>query len=352
MIAAKATAESRLARWTKNGMAPGLVLAAAICVAAAPAAIAAPAAAPAPSAPPAGETAAAPSSNVDREAAALAEALRREVPKAIFDTPQKAQAWIERAQAAVAAAGDKIERPQLLVVVDRNPRVQQLRIVLARPDGPWLSLGGTKVSTGRPRGFEHFLTPTGVFPHTTRIVDWRAEGTYNENHVRGLGLQGMRIWDFGWQKALKGWGSPGGVGKMRLLLHATDPATLERRVGRPASDGCVRIPTAMNRFLDVHGVLDSDYEGAAKRNSRIAAVLVSGRQPTALAGDALVIIDSSQNPTAEGSSAAPQEMPNQPSASAQPSRPAVAGKAKGRAGRHAASHHGHRSAPHKHVHRA
>ena len=45
-----------------------------------------------------------------------------------------------------------IDRPQLLVVVDRNPRVQQMRLVLAQPQGQWKDLGGTKVSTGRPVG--------------------------------------------------------------------------------------------------------------------------------------------------------------------------------------------------------
>jgi hypothetical protein len=224
----------------------------------------------APAAPVAGETAA-PAPAIDEEAARLGQALRQEVPHLIVDKPDSARAWIEYAQAAIAPGGYKIDRPQLLVVVDRNPRVQQMRIVLARPDAPWQSLGGSKVSTGRPRGFEHFLTPTGVFSHTDRILDWRAEGTFNENHVRGLGMEGMRVWDFGWQRAVKGWGPPGGVGTMRLLLHATDPATLERRIGSAASDGCVRIPTAMNRFLDLHGVLDSDYEQTAKRNARFAA---------------------------------------------------------------------------------
>jgi hypothetical protein len=304
------------------------------------------------SSPQPGDTAAAPLSPVDEQAAALAQALRQEVPKAIVDTPQSAQSWIERAQAVIAAGGYKIERPQLLVVVDRNPRVQQMRIVLARPDGPWQSLGGTKVSTGRPRGFEHFLTPTGVFPHTSRILDWRAEGTFNENHVRGLGVEGMRVWDFGWQPALKGWGPPGGVGKMRLLVHATDPATLERQVGRPASDGCVRIPTAMNRFLDLHGVLDSDYEQAARRNARFAKVLLSDRAPTPLAGDALVIIDSSENPGMQGSTNAAQATTNQVSAPAQASRPAAAANTKGRIERHGASHHSRRAAVHKHHRRA
>ena len=249
----------------------------------------------------------------------------------VVDTPDTAQAWIGYAQAAIAPSGYKIDRPQLLVLVDRNPRVQQMRIALARPDAPWQSLGGSKVSTGRARGFEHFLTPTGVFPHTDRILDWRAEGTFNANHVRGLGLEGMRVWDFGWQSAVKGWGPPGGVGKMRLLLHATDPATLERRIGRAASDGCVRIPTAINRFLDVHGVLDSDYERAAQHNARFAALLRPDRTPTALAGSALVIIDSSEDPALQGSTTPPAEALNQASAPAQPSRRAVGVNAKRRA---------------------
>jgi hypothetical protein len=35
------------------------------------------------------------------------------------------------------AAAFVVDRAQLLVVVDRNPKVQQLRIVLARLDAPW-----------------------------------------------------------------------------------------------------------------------------------------------------------------------------------------------------------------------
>ena len=84
---------------------------------------------------------------------------------------------------------------------------------------------------------------------------------------------------------------------MRLLFHATDPATLERRLGRAASEGCVRIPTEMDRFLDAHGVLDRDYEKAAQTKARFAAFLLAGRTPTPLAGDALVIIDSSDQPS-------------------------------------------------------
>ena len=188
------------------------------------------------------------------------------------------------------------------MVVDRNPDIQQLRIVLARPDREWESLGGTRVSTGQTGRRDHYLTPTGVFLHTDLILDWRAEGTFNAQHIRGLGLKGMRVWDFGWQRTAKGWGT-GEEGDIRLLLHATD--ALERRLGRPASKGCVRIPTAMNRFLDRHGILDADYERAAKDDAAFDALLLPDRRPTPLAGNALVVVDSSDAPAA--ALAAPHE---------------------------------------------
>jgi hypothetical protein len=233
--------------------------------------------------------------DVDGEMAHLRAALMREVPGVIIDSPEGERGWVARTQAAVAAGGQRIDRPQLLVVVDRNPDVQQMRIVLARLDVLWESLGGTKISTGQTGRFDYYLTPTGVFLHTDAILDWRAEGTFNEQHIRGLGLKGMRVWDFGWQRATKGWGT-GEEGDIRLLLHATDPEYLERRLGRPASKGCVRIPTVMNRFLDRHGILDADYERAAKDDPRFKALLLADRIPTPLAGDALVIVDSAEAP--------------------------------------------------------
>ena len=229
------------------------------------------------------------------EMAHLRATLMREVPGVIVHTPEGEQRWIAEARAVVAASAQTIDRPQLLVVVDRSPSVQQMRIVLARPDGPWASLGGTKVSTGQMGRRDYYLTPTGVFLHTDLILDWRAEGTFNAQHIRGLGLKGMRVWDFGWQPATKGWGS-NEEGDIRLLLHATDPAYLEQRLGRPASKGCVRIPAAMNRFLDRHGILDADYERAAKATPGFDALLLSDRTPTPLAGNMLVIVDSTEVP--------------------------------------------------------
>jgi lipoprotein-anchoring transpeptidase ErfK/SrfK len=235
--------------------------------------------------------------DVDGEVVRLRAALVREVPGVIIDNVEDERAWIARTQAAFAASAETIDRSQLLVVADRNPDVQQMRIVLARPDGAWESLGGAKISTGQMGRRDYYLTPTGVFLHTDLILDWRAEGTFNAQHIRGLGRKGMRVWDFGWQRAARGWGT-GEEGDIRLLLHATDPDYLEKRLGRPASKGCVRIPAPMNWFLDRHGILDADYERAAKDDPRFEALLPADRTPTPLAGHALVVVDSGEAPAA------------------------------------------------------
>jgi hypothetical protein len=103
----------------------------------------------------------------------------------------------------------------------------------------------------------------------------------------------------------------------------------------------------MNRFLDVHGVLDSDYEQAARRNARFASVLLPDRAPTPLAGSALVIIDSSESPTMQGSTSAPQQATIQQSAPSQPSRPPAGANAKGKVERHGAWHRSHQAGVHK-----
>jgi hypothetical protein len=243
---------------------------------------------------------------VDAEAAKLSAALKREVPHLSPRTPERDVAWIGRAKAAMAASGEQqpLDRPQLMVVVDRNPAVQAMAIILARPDGPWEVIGGTRVSTGQLGRFDYYVTPVGVFRHTDSILDYRAEGTFNENHIRGLGLKGMRVWDFGWQTAGKGWRADREQGPMRLLMHATDPANLEYRIGRPASKGCIRVPAAVNRFMDHHGVLDADYERAAKVDPMFRALLPRDRVPTPLAGNALVVIDSAITGQAQAVAAA------------------------------------------------
>jgi hypothetical protein len=232
--------------------------------------------------------------DVAREAERLRAALLLEVPQAFVGIAGDDGAWVTRAKAGVDAEALVISRAQLLVVVDRDPAVQELRIMVAMPRGPWQVIGGSKVSTGEAGRRGYFITPVGVFLHTDGILDYRALGTFNENHIRGLGLKGMRVWDFGWRPAERGWKSADDLVDIRLLMHATDPDYLEQRLGRPASQGCVRVPAAMNRFLDVHGVLDADYELAARDNLRFRSILRLEREPSPLAGNAMIVVDSSQ----------------------------------------------------------
>ena len=76
-------------------------------------------------------------------------------PRKIVDRPRGKQEWIARTSAAIAASGLAIDRPQLLVAVDRNPRVQQRRLILARPQGESDDLGGTIVSTGQVGRYDY-----------------------------------------------------------------------------------------------------------------------------------------------------------------------------------------------------
>ncbi len=185
--------------------------------------------------------------------------------------------------------------PQLLptqafLVVDRSAQVQAAMLIVRSSNSAWHWLGATAVSTGKTGTYEHFLTPLGVFAHSMDNPDYRAEGTFNKNHIRGYGLRGRRVFDFGWQEAERGWGG-GGISTMRLQMHATDPTVLEPRLGRVASEGCIRIPASLNVFLDLHGVLDADYEAAAATGKKLW-VLNPKRQTVPWPGRYMVIVDS------------------------------------------------------------
>jgi hypothetical protein len=229
------------------------------------------------------------------EASRLRTTLHREVHGLLRLTKAQQSHWISMVRQMLAEQHMEIRRAQLLVAVDRNPHVQAIALIVAQPsDGPWMVLGGTHVSTGEPNRRGYYITPTGVFVHTDSILDYRAQGTFNENHIRGLGLKGMRVWDFGWQWARKGWLANGESGQIRLLMHSTDPTYLAHRIGRPASEGCIRVPADMNIFIDRHGVLDVDYQQAAIDDIAFRAILPRNAKPTPLAGDTLVVVDSSE----------------------------------------------------------
>ena len=234
--------------------------------------------------------AAAPSTAGDEALPAWTEQFAREVDRRL-DVPQAdQQRYILLLQQALAEDALAALAGQSLVLVDRSPQVQAAMLLVRTQAGGWHWLGATAVSTGKTGSFEHFLTPLGAFTHTLDNPDFRAEGTFNKNHIRGYGLRGRRVFDFGWQLAERGWGD-GGTSKMRLQMHATDPQVLEPRLGRVASEGCIRIPATLNVFLDVHGVLDADYEAAATSGERLW-ILKANRQTIPWPGRNMVIVDS------------------------------------------------------------
>jgi hypothetical protein len=178
---------------------------------------------------------------------------------------------------------------QYVIIVDRNPFVQAAMIYWMSPDQVFHLIGASPVSTGKPGRFEHFVTPTGVFEHTVDNPDFLAEGTRNEFGIRGYGRAGMRVYDFGWQIAQKGWGG-GGESTMRLQMHATDPDLLEQRLGTRQSEGCIRIPATLNTFIDRYGILDGDYEKAMAAGASFW-VLSKERKATPWSGKYLVVVD-------------------------------------------------------------
>lgn len=213
-----------------------------------------------------------------------------EVDRRLEVPPQAQQAVLRLLDEALASAGLPDLPPQHVLVVDRSPQVQAAFLVLRTPDRRWQWVGASPVATGRVGSFDHFRTPLGVFAHSLDNLDFRAEGTFNSNGIRGYGVRGMRVFDFGWAEAERGWGK-GGTGTMRLQMHATDPARLEPRLGQPGSKGCIRIPATLNAFLDRRGVLDADYEQGLAAG-RSLWMLRADRAPLPWPGRWLVVVDS------------------------------------------------------------
>jgi hypothetical protein len=201
----------------------------------------------------------------------------------------------------------KIADPQYVILVDRSELVQALMIYWLSPQRTLQYIGASPVSTGRPGRFDHSITPVGIFEHTTDNPDFRAEGTKNENGIRGYGLKGMRVYDFGWQKTIKGWGYKDEF-QIRFQMHATDPL-LERRVGTWQSKGCVRIPSSLNAFIDRHAILDGDYERSIAAKGTVFWVLPKDRQPTQWPGRFMIVIDTARTERPDWS---PDPFPKKP----------------------------------------
>lgn len=73
----------------------------------------------------------------------------------------------ERLDAAFARAGVRLARAKHVMLVDRSPQMQALLIYGRDDAGRWHLIGAAPVSTGSRGGFGHFITPLGVFAHST-----------------------------------------------------------------------------------------------------------------------------------------------------------------------------------------
>jgi len=182
------------------------------------------------------------------------------------------------------------DSPQYIVLVDRNPNIQAVMIFWGDSNSGWQLIGAAPVSTGLPGTFDHFLTPLGVFNHSLDNPDFRAEGTKNEFGFKGYGEKGLRVYDFGWVEEARGWGN-GEKMMMRLQMHSTDPDLAENLLGVPRSKGCIRIPAAVNTFIDRYGLLDFDYDAGVEKGLNYW-VLRKDRIPTSTPGRYLVVIQS------------------------------------------------------------
>lgn len=180
--------------------------------------------------------------------------------------------------------GEKLTYSQFFIASDRNPKKQNAALVFWDNDNKTIEvIGYTKVSTGSVR-IKHFYTPLGWFENVTEHGSYRAEGTKNSKGIRGYGTKGMRVWDFGWVP------SSSGVVKnlnidIRFQMHATDPQFLESRLGKPDSQGCLRVHSSFNKFLDLYGIIDKNYEEVKYW------ALSKNRTPAAQAGSWLLVFD-------------------------------------------------------------
>jgi hypothetical protein len=221
----------------------------------------------------------------------MRQAFARDVTRRLRVPLADQRAYGQRLQAALDEKDLGALAGEFVILVDRSANVQALFIYFrAMPREPWQMIGAAPVATGRPGEFDHFLTPLGVFEHTPSNMDFRAEGTMNDNGIRGYGNRDMRIYDLGWVDGERGWGK-GGYSQMRFQMHATDPDRLEPLLGIRHSKGCVRIPASLNAFIDHYGIIDAEYQALVDSGESLW-VLHPSREVTPWAGRFIVVIDS------------------------------------------------------------
>jgi hypothetical protein len=214
---------------------------------------------------------------------------RAQVDRRLELPAHEAKYYEELIQAALLRADISLITPQYLLVIDRNPYVQVSLLAWRSAQGEFRWIGVSPVSTGIPGFLNHFETPTGVFAHTLTNPDFRSDGAATDDASCTYGPKGMRVFDFGLHKAPRGWGD-GALASMRLQMHS-DFDTVEFRLGVAQTRGCIHIPESLNRFLDRYGVIDAEYEQAA-RERRTPSVLDPRRQTVSDPGRYLIVIDS------------------------------------------------------------
>lgn len=191
-------------------------------------------------------------------------------------------------------AGLDLAESQYLLYVDRNPR-RQLALVgfYDARTGRVLPVGVDLISSGNiAKSGDYYVTPTGVFENLVENFGYRAQGTPNKDGWLGLGAKGSRVWDFGYAKSQRMYQGAPTLSEMRLLIHSTDPAKGEKRLGRMDSKGCVRVSAGLNAFLDVHSILDKNYEDWIKGRGA-SWLLLKDRAPVRYPGRYMVIGDTS-----------------------------------------------------------
>ncbi|PXX44860.1 L,D-transpeptidase [Undibacterium pigrum] len=240
-------------------------------------------------------------------ALSLKDVYARTVEQQVQPTPEDLQNYIDQMISTLVSNNISNLPSQYILLVDRNPKVQVAMLFWLDQQGQYQLIGASPVSTGRSPGFEHFETPTGVYAHSLANLDYRAEGSKNSKGVRGYGIKGRRVFDFGWQKAKKGWGDKI-IADMRMQMHATDPGLLESRLGTVQSKGCVRIPGTLNFLLDRYAVLDADYLQAVAEGKKFW-VLDKNREDNPWAGRYMVIVDSGKEQKPEWAAYIPAPAP-------------------------------------------
>jgi hypothetical protein len=220
--------------------------------------------------------------------AALREIYASAVDRTLTLPPVEQRYYADLLRFTLQQAGQAQLPAQFILMVDRNPRIQAALLFWYSPVAAIELIGASPASTGKENGYDYFETPTGIFEHHPGNLDFHSEGTKNKMGLMGYGNKGLRVYDFGWVRARKSWVSE--IGLMRLQLHATDPERLEPRLGIPLSKGCIRIPAALNKFLDHYAILDAAYEAGSSRN--ILRVLDPQRVTTPWPGRYMVVVDS------------------------------------------------------------